>query len=66
MAIPFRQAVFGALRASDENLYQPEMGVSTNGIQKNGWFIMENPSMKLMISGYLHFRKPPNSDSNNQ
>ena len=29
------------------------------GDSHNGWFIMENPILKLMIWGYPHFRKPP-------
>ena len=28
-------------------------------VPPNGWFIMENPNPKWMISGYPHFRTPP-------
>jgi hypothetical protein len=35
------------------------MEVSQNGGTRNGWFIMENPILKLMILGSPHFRKPP-------
>ena len=35
------------------------MGVSINVAIQHGWFIVENPKEKWMISGYPYFRKPP-------
>ena len=40
-----------------------QIEVAINGDTPDGWFVMENPRQKLMIWGYLYFRKPPNGFS---